>query len=566
MKGGCDMVKETTGEAPWVVYANLEFFGLTAYRAIIMDEAWYDDEGRSDQPEEAPLAADPIVGFGLINSDGDWRVSDFLGRSSVSWRTPGASGGAFTSYDRHGSEASKPGRIPVRVVLRPTGLEEPPGIVLRQPHPQRSYIQEILEGPRVVELRPLIVDTDPLVLDPDALDAINLVLPPKAFALVAEAVRRGETGGHWYGRIKFVAEDVPVQAMETTGLDFHRGLEEDAKRLRLEWETALAWREAREQWEESLPKVKRWHNSEVHRALRQSLPALARRSIEEGWSEERRRDAFQAFLDHSLAWRLHHEPLPGATDAEGDSGYSGSSFRGSPRTTLGCRGIDPHSYALLEGPDVSYLDDLLTWERGKIPDESELLCRRIVHAYLTAETGDYLRRAVIDPARFGSVRAPYPLPPPSHVGVRYEYWSHPKAEAWRREQERYQRSRDRRIVTAGLSLWVVGLLVGSGPGLMAGTWLGAVVGGAAGLLVAGWIAGRVIDARWGSAVRKGEPDTRLANAMTRAVTVASQDAFAWEQLALEMRESAVLGAVWPARAWQIVKLWKQREASPGVPA
>lgn len=548
------------------IFGGFEFFGLSFGRRLL------------DHPLEDPVRRgssslpDPgwLFGYAFIDP-ADWWIGGSPG-IKARWDTGVPRWHPFVDHDR-ADAPRKYARIPLRIAFTRCDTEADAEGSRGEIETTELHLEDDLDlsypdlqERRAAEeaARPFIVKGEDwaLTLNPDALTRLHAVLETRLFDALVLAVYAGETEGGWEGRLR--VEGSKIVVVRTMGLETFRGVRDALRSLRDEWETAMAWRQARLTWLPDLPKIQNWGDSELHVALTEAVPRLARRAAEQRWTDLQRREAFNGFLAKAQAFRLHHQYLrrsPDDSESSLGKDTADEDAEGYPKLVnpisleLGCRGIDPYSYQVLDGPSVELLTELAYQYDGRLPHTSALFSRRVVHALLTAETGGYLRDFCPSPVR--QTRAQWlqyeyanPIGP-----TRREYAERPEVKEWEGWRDRDRRKTERRILMAGGLAYITGIAIGAALGGWGAGILGAVIGGLVGSVAAGYLLGR-LDERGDRAARRG---SRLARLMIRAVATASYDENTWAAILHAMRRATSAGAVWPAAAWRLAEAGRHRE-------
>ncbi len=406
--------------------------------------------------------------------------------------------------------------------------------------------------------------SDAWTFDADSLVRLCLGLAPEVFDALLRSVEAAEGCGEWSGMFSVLGSVVHLESttrLHTSPVDGQR-----LRQLQWDWELGMAWRQARISAVPLLPDVRNWVDSDEHRALIEAVPVFAQRALAERWSDERRSRAFGAFVEKMQSFRLRPTLTRDATnefreagsvsheDAEpGEAEKANDADRIEARLLeLGCRGIDPYSYAVAAGPSADTLSEFAYRMDGCPPIESDLLSRRIVHALLVAETGAFLQDLL--PVGFGR-------------GTRGERWRFVRASAARPRDRDYARQadvkwsvekRDRmaRELERSRILWylVLQLLALGLAGSVGWSWAGipgAVLGGLIGTaFVDHWLSQRA---------EHRDQQTRLADKMQLAVIAANYDENPWSLILRAMSRAANAGAAWPVAAWRIAEAERHAE-------
>jgi hypothetical protein len=631
-------VDQTPAPAPRaVVDATLTFFDATVHAALLSTgsaeptaDAVGDVPGPVDRlapsgPDGRSVCELVVIARALIDPSA-WQSTESVW-GAVEWHVPGLPNGAWATYgERNPSDddaSAPPRRIPCTVLFRAEGdpsvrraraamardgvaseeaacamgwVEETdlrwpahdagepfPGLPL--PPTDATRTRDDPDSPAWRGSGPVLplvlgLEGEQVTLNADGLDQLVLVVSRAELRqLAAAAAHDSRRMGTWSGLLSLrpgTWSGVVVQAEPLRWSAASRG---GLARCRHEHELALLWRAARHAWQPDLPPVRHWENSPLHRALRGSLPGLARQSLREDWDEARRWDVLAEALALALELRLGlallQRPDPSedwllATDRRrAANGPSEDAFLEKARAlveagqdptldcwplyTLGLGGLDPVSTHVL---DRSLVDDVteLAKRYERLPGLwAPRLTQALVHGLLAAETGAFLGQKVdtwvvsAGGDGFG--------PDLTRVALKHRHEEFRAIPALARLWELQARQR-RRAAWAAWGSWLRDTLtagaIGAGFGAGVGGWASAV----AGFLGAAWL-GSAAHGRAQLALER-LPGRRLPRAMWLACLEAAPDeaasdsAVRWIVLFRRMEEATALGAVWSPLAWRLV--------------
>lgn len=554
----------------------------------------------------------------------------------VQWCVPGPLHGPFSfSEDLDESAEIPPNRIPVRMILRPQfpgtageatreGLPGDRGeseiadrvvgwIKKRDcvwppvPVPPFPYL-DVDSIPRNAQSRiegssasahedqklPLILKSthSTVSINADALGTILLTLTEPDFQELEGIVRSGDQiTGHCSVFVvsQVAAPSSPVlvassarSVLRSTRVTITsaRSVSQRAKRLRFEWELAETFRQARYTFQAFVPPCDAWEESELHCALRESLPSLAREGSERAWNPDERKKMICKLLRLVLDCRLSSVPdslKPRSGEWFDWAAAPGSDEYGRIRSNyaLGVGRIDPWTYSLCDGPDTDHFATLAR-HYEQIPGLwSPTVCRAILHGLLLSETSAFLvasHQHQLGDSLFGRSRGKHLEPDLTHVALYNEWSRYSKTQAERRDQLSKEKWRqERRAARVKLRMLLTAWLLPAAVAGALGFWVaglkGAVVGFLGGGWLIGWRVGEQLRHRFGMPGLESEkctPEDQLKIAMQKAVEEASGPLVCWEQLRRRMQEADDLGAAWRPEAWRLVDDACRHEAASHI--